>query len=191
IRVDVTGLADPHAFYLGNDRPDNGLLRPNTTSPVALSGTVTAGLPTPTTTPYINLIHDPNNPFLNNSSILVSDTAALANDGSGATWTVYDEYLRPTTFDPFSRRTTDEQQILTIVDPLTHHARLIVANGQGVFTGVDLGNGTIDTGIGTARAASGTRVGNLQVAELFYGAVQPSNLSAQIAGSMFYGSGYE
>jgi subtilisin-like proprotein convertase family protein len=191
IRVDTTGLADPHAFYTGNDRSDTGLLRLNTTSPVTLSGAVTAGLPTPTSTPFINLIHDPNNPFLNNSSILVSDTASFSNDGSGATWTVFDESLRPTTFDPNSRRSNDNQQILTMVDPLTHHARLIVANGQGVFTGVDLGDGTVDTGIGTARAPSGSRVGNLQTAELYNGAVQPSNLAAQIAGSLFYGSGFE
>ena len=82
---------------------------------------------------------------------------------------------------------TDQHRIVTFVDPLTGHARLIIGDDQGVFTGVD-DNGTFDTGIGNAADRSGSRNGNLQITQFYYGAVQPSSVAAQIAGDLFYGS---
>jgi hypothetical protein len=78
--------------------------------------------------------------------------------------------------------------MISIVDPLTGHARLIVGDDQGIFTGVD-NNGQLDAGIGTAQSASYSRNGNLQIAQFYYGAAQPSNVAAQVAQAMLYGNG--
>ena len=58
----------------------------------------------------------------------------------------------PTTafLDPFTTETT-LVLICNIRDPLTGHARLIFGDDQGVFSGVDNGDGTLSAGIGTAR----------------------------------------
>src|SRR5262249_48587625 len=80
-----------------------------------------------------------------------------------------------------------QHRIITEVDPLTGHARIIIGDDQGVFSAVD-NNGVFSTGIGTSPFASGSRNGNLQITQFYYGAVQPSNLAAQIAGALFVGS---
>ena len=72
---------------------------------------------------------------------------------------------------------TDQHRLVTFVDPLTGHARLIIGDDQGVFTGVD-DNGTFIDGIGTAIAPIGTRNGNLRITQFYYGAVQPSLTAA-------------
>ena len=45
-------------------------------------------------------------------------------------------------------------QILTFVDPQTGQTRLIVGDDQGVFTGVDASDGTLDTAIGNSPASA-------------------------------------
>ena len=55
------------------------------------------------------------------------------------------------------------------VDPITGRGRLIFGYDQGVATAVD-NNGQLDFGIGTAVSVNGTRDGNLQINQFYYGA---------------------
>jgi len=94
-------------------------------------------------------------------------------------------------FNDVVEGTTDQHRVVTMVDPLTGHARLIFGDDQGVFSGVDMGNGSLDPGIGTDSLgtgidvfATGSRSGNLQITQNYYGAAQPSILAAQIAGAL-------
>jgi hypothetical protein len=138
------------------------------------------GLIAPFATPYINVLADPFAPFVNDTLTLVGNTTQIANTGSGIRWTYFTNALEGS---------GDHHRIVTMIDPLTGHTRLIWGDDQGIFSGVD-NNGTIITGIGSALApAPGSRNGNLQITQFYYGAAQPSNLAAQIAvlSGMFYG----
>ena len=138
--------------------------------------------------PYINLVHDPLDPFLNDATLYANNANHFTNDGSGATWI------------PFDIGGTDQHRMITEIDPLTGLSRIIIGDDQGVYSAVD-NNGVLSTGIGTAPFANANRNGNLQITQFYYGAVQPSNAAAQIAfdqsqgqvgspspGGMFYGS---
>ncbi|MEO6811427.1 MAG: Ig-like domain-containing protein [Isosphaeraceae bacterium] len=171
IRIDATLVKDPHQL-VGFDpaRPDTGALLVNSTGGVTLDD-ITKAPPAP----FLNLIRDPDQPFVAGATIYVRNSNTFVNDGSGVRWT------------PFDIGVTDQHRIYTFKDPLTGHARIVTGDDQGVFTAVD-DNGTFSQGIGTAPFASGSRNGNLQITQFYYGAAQPSNLAAQIAGSLFYGS---
>ena len=99
-------------------------------------------------------------------------------------------------------------RIVTFRDPLTGKTRVIVSTDSGVYTAVDRGDGQILMNIGdvtnnslafntSAGVITGLvsgdvpivtfgRNGNLQTAQLYAGAVQPSSLAAQVAGALFY-----
>ena len=87
--------------------------------------------------------------------------------------------------------------LVAIRDPLTGETRLLVGDDNGVFTGTDqgvvtatgadTGVTTIQSNVGTAQEVTGSRNGNLQIAEMVDSAAQPSSLAANIAGSLFYG----
>jgi hypothetical protein len=53
---------------------------------------------------------------------------------------------------------------------------------------VDKGDGSFTTGIGTAQRGSGSRNGNLQIIQFYYGASQPSILAAQVGQALLYGN---
>ena len=84
----------------------------------------------PAPAPFLNLIRNPNSPYTANATIFVSNSAQFTNDGSGVTWIPYDFGV------------TDSHRLLTIRDPLTGHARLILGDDQGVWSIVD-NNGTL------------------------------------------------
>jgi subtilisin-like proprotein convertase family protein len=171
IRVDTSNLADPHAeVAYSNTSPDNGSLTINSTGSVSVKRNMS-----PPPTPYFNLLRNPAAPFLSGATQYVFNTARFNNPGTGSTWI------------PFDMGGTDQHRFVTEVDPLTGHARLIIGDDQGVWTEVD-NKGTFSPGIGTAPFADGSRSGNLQITQFYYGAAQPSNLAAQIAGALFYGS---
>ncbi len=181
LRIDTTGLSDPHALVgYDNSKPDGGLLMLSTTGRVTANDPnnlpapgVLAGLfPVPN---WLNLIRNPFDPFNANATISVVNSAQFTNTGANAKWI------------PFDIGGTDQHRVVTMVDPVTGHARIIIGDDQGVFTTVD-NNGTFQNGIGTAESPIGSRNGNLQITQFYYGAAQPSNLAAQIAGAMFYGS---
>ena len=175
LRIDTSAISDAHSDYLANDRSGVATLQVNSTDAVALKVAVTGFVDTPT----INLIRDPANPLGGNATFYIHNTASFANTGAGVKWIPFDKALGGS---------TDQHRAIAIRDPLTGHARLIFGDDQGVFTAVDLGDGTLSNGIGSQAGVTGSRNGNLQITQFYYGAVQPSNLAAQIAGALFYGS---
>ena len=235
IRIDTTGLADPHAFYLAQNDPEGTVRRrsPELRCRAASAPSGAAGQPRgprpistarpsqsaprrgtpvgpntpfdPFYTPFINLIANPQNPFLTASTILVTNTAGFTNTGAKAKWTAYDQALKPETFnttpnDPWATPTSGIHRIITMVDPVTHKTRLIFGDDNGIFTAVDDGTGnligslgdvaTLTTNQGDVQIATGSRNGNLQTTQFYYGAAEPSNLAAQVSllKGMFYGS---
>ncbi|MCY2953695.1 MAG: proprotein convertase P-domain-containing protein [Planctomycetota bacterium] len=177
IRVDTTGISDPHAFFV---RDIAG------TDPLTLVNPGTPGSAiNPLDNPYINLIQDPLSPFLMDATVLVSNVDSLpgrgfANTGIGAKWIGFDSGLGGA---------MNQHALVAVKDPLTGGTRLIMGDDQGVVTFVDQGGGKLATGIGTAQTVSGARNGNLQLAEFFQGAAQPTNNAANAANAMFYGMG--
>jgi subtilisin-like proprotein convertase family protein len=187
IRVDVTNLSDPYAeVAYDNSAPDGGLVQFATTGPVSLTN---PGMPygflnpnnpfIPPQSPYYNLLRDPNNPFLAPATTPYTNIATFNNQGTGAFWMP---------FNDVTGHSTNQHRLIAVRDALTGQTRLILGDDQGVFTGVDMGNGILNRGIGTAPEITGNRNGNLQITQFYYGAVQPSVLAAQVAGALFYGN---
>ena len=93
---------------------------------------------------------------------------------------------------------TFEYDLIAVPDPLTGGTRLIAGNISGVWTGVLGSNGQLLQNIGdvtndTVASTSAdvpivtyTRNGNLQIAQFYYGAVQPNSAAAQVAGALLY-----
>lgn len=231
IRIDTTGIADPHAFYLAHtdtegadtlagSQPQQGIplggqlgifqgdpRNPNNPQhgPVTTLGNTYAprqpGDPfDPTDTPFINLISNPEDPFNLGSTIPVRNVAWFNNRGSQTKWTMIDQAVKPDTFntdpnDPWSVPASGIHRIVTLQDPTTGRTRLIFGTDNGVFTAVDKGDGTLmgsfgsvsstDNADGDVLLASGSRNGNLQTAQVAYGAAQPSSLALQVQG-LFY-----
>lgn len=187
IRVDTSRLSDPHSLYAGVGTLGNTTLE-NGNDPVTIKDPknliLSRFLPDPISNPYVNLIRDPRNPFLSGSTVFVADTrnstagTGFSNSGSGAWWTPFVSFLGGQ---------TDIHRIVTLKDPVTGKTRLIVGLDQGVFTGIDRGDGTVISSVGTETLATGARNGNLQINQFYNGASQPSALAAQIAGALFYG----
>jgi hypothetical protein len=175
LRIDVTGMSDPHALYDAMDRSDGGTISFNSTDAVALKKN--PDFPT-ISSPIINLIRNPASPLGGNATFYVTGVASFGNTGAGVKWMPFDVGVAGT---------TDQHRVVAIRDPLTGHARLIFGDDQGVFSVVDNGDGTVSNGIGTAASASTSRNGNLQITQFYYGAAQPSSAAAQIAGALFYG----
>jgi subtilisin-like proprotein convertase family protein len=195
IRVDSSKLIDAHAFVaFDNDQNDGGLQQnqtqgginikqPTVNSPAnsftqwALQDSLSPGLPFDTT-PYLNLLRDPAEPFVADSTMYTTRISGLSNDDSGVTWIPFDNFLGGS---------TDHHRVISFVDPVTGQARFVWGDDQGVWTGVVGSDGTPTTGIGSATSVGGSRNGNLQITQFYYGAAQPSILAAQVAGALFYG----
>ncbi len=213
IRVDTTGLADARNFLPHNNfRNDGGQLEPMTTGPTILGGMPQPGaqqgpygildptqlalgiaaLYNPPDIGYLNLLNDPYNPFLFNSTIEVANLGGMngsvmsqSNTGIQVKWIFYDAAV-----DSGTISSTDQHRVVAMLDPLTGMTRLIFGDDQGIFSVVDRGDGSTNflTGIGTATAAADpSRNGNLQINQFYGGASQPSQLAANIAGALLYG----
>lgn len=127
---------------------------------------------------FLNLSRDPFNPFLTDSTLLVTDNiTSFVNSG---------ERVRYGPFDGFIN-TADVHRLVTYVDPITGLTRLIAGGDQGLFTSVGDAEGNNVLGIDFARTINGARNGNLQLTQFYSGAVQPSQLAADLAGALFYG----
>ena len=221
LRVDTTGIADPYAFYLSNFNPGGATTTSSSTGPVRENTPATARKPppmdfySPASTPFLNMVVDPNNPFGTNATILVSNTNAgsgFSNTGGNIKFVSFEEGTEP---DPYNTgdfnstlATRVQNQIVTLTDPLTGKARLIFADDQGIYSAVDRGDGTLigslgdvelgafnalDTNGGDVPIPTGSRVGNLQVAQMFSAAAQPSNSAVARAalGGAIYGVTYQ
>jgi hypothetical protein len=212
IRVDITKMFDPYNL-VGFDFDDNdgGLLAPATlggvarTDPVKMPfnpyGVLDSSTFPPFTiqppdgfnyvdkfvdrfgsTPMLNIMRYPYIQNFNSTFYLygANDVNGFQNLGSEATWSFYDA-------TGIIDGSTDQHRVVAMIDPVTGHARLIFGDDQGVFTGVDEGNGTLNFGTTTLPFATGSRNGNLQITQFYYGAAQPSNVAAQAAQALFYG----
>jgi subtilisin-like proprotein convertase family protein len=157
--------------------------------------------------PYLNLVKDPADIFGSNATLLPIHIQNITNDGLGANWV---PFFDATTSDPFAplpallpqsrlltprgvqMQTNHQNAVLALTDPITGRTRLVFGNDQGVYSVVDATGGrdtaADSTGIGTAVPPTGSRNGNLQIAQMFQGAVQPSVLAAQLANALFYGT---
>ena len=168
IRIDTTGIFDSHAFVaFDNNLNDGGQLEINTAGPIQVTNYKTKGLPVELTTgqEYINLIQNPSEPFTGNgSTVFVDNITNFTNNGTGVTWTPFDQFLNANATD--IAPSTNVHQILTFVDPQTGQTRLIVGDDQGVFTGVDAGDGTLDTAIGNSAASATALLAGGSVAEI-------------------------
>jgi subtilisin-like proprotein convertase family protein len=185
IRIDLTAIWDAHNLTPYSDVANDGgaldlaskgpaPVDDNTLTPYFLR---TQGFFTSLdTTPYLNFIRDPSNPFNSNSTLRVFDYASFSNNGAGVEWI------------PFDAGGTDYHKVTTMIDPTTGLPRIVLGNDQGVWSILD-NNGTFETRIGNSDQLAGTdRNGNLQITQFYYGAAQPSSAAAQIAGALFYGS---
>ncbi len=206
IRIDATGVYDSHAVVpYDNSRPGGGTFQNSTTGRVAERNDAQFGpaeylgttSPVPFVAgPFINLLQDPTNPFAVNSTMFVEDVANFTNDGTGVKWIPIDSFLQANagSFVPSS----NVHQLISEVDPVTGETRLIAVDDQGVFTGVVNANGTLTTGTGNALTPNYSRNGNLAIAQLLYGASQPSLTLSQALGGqtlaqagtgLFFGAG--
>ena len=139
---------------------------------------------------FLNLLRDPNNPFLSNSTLRVNNTdqqLGFTNNGNNATYMPFLQFIQPENggIAPVPLA-VNIHRLISIVDPVTKTARLIAGTDQGVYSGVDAGDGTLSTGIGGSRSVARSRNGNLQIGQYYSGAVQPSQIAADVARAMFY-----
>ncbi|MCC6417524.1 MAG: proprotein convertase P-domain-containing protein [Gemmataceae bacterium] len=209
MRIDVTKIGDPYALVPYDNSDPGGavtMIGSNTTAAFTLKDTsqsfgvlatdqVTLRGQDPFTGAggYYNLQSDPDNPFANatvrvrNNFIPPPFLPPVAsfqfnNLGDDVAW-------RP--FKIGMTGTSSYHNLFTFVDPLTGGTRVIAGTSEGVFTGVALNDGVGITNIGTAVTPTGSRNGNLQITQFFYGAGQPSSLAADLAGALFYASARE
>ena len=187
LKVDLTNLGDAHAFVF-DDFSD-----PTGTNGPAIGGgekqlRIFPGESDFFPSDFINLLRHPLDP-LNQalSSTLQIETILDTGTPRPTTFTNQGDDVRFQPFNEFFSGFADVHQIVPFIDPLTNRVRFIYALDQGVYTGVDAGDGTVDAGIGTATSVTGPRNGNLQLSQFYAGAVQPSQLAADIAGALFYG----
>ena len=196
IRVDATKLQDAHSLIgvLYNQPQGNLTLQTTawTTVDNVIFGPPSWIVPGAGTLPadYLNFIRNPLDPFVQDATLNVKNVASFTNTGAGATWTPMDvpitgNFVPPGSNNEFSG--TGYQVLVTTVDPSTGLTRLIAGNLTGVYSALDNG-GTFQTTIGSSNATPAVnRNGNLDLAQFYYGAVQPSSAAAQVAGALFYG----
>src|SRR5262249_3621189 len=142
---------------------------------------------------FLNILKNPFNVF-SNATFFIFNISQFSNSGLGAKWSYFDQIWDGV--DPYFFSTdstldfagSNEHRMVTMVDPVTGHARIIFGDDGGVYTAVDDGTGHLMFGIGTAASPNYSRNGNLQIPQFFYGAAQPSNLAAQASQALFYGA---
>ncbi len=201
IKLDLTTIKDTQNFSNFNNSDAAGGFQTDTTGGLAeRSDTVLGGVGklvqgftfNPYGTDFINASRDPNNPFTTNSTLRVSNVGSMVNDGTDIKWQPFNDILavgavRAGEVTNERLPATDVHTIFPFIDPITGRTRFIYGTDQGVFTGVDRGDGLLDDALGFNRLVTGSRNGNLQVAQFYSGAIQPSQLAADVAGSLFYG----
>jgi subtilisin-like proprotein convertase family protein len=181
IRVDVTQLNDPYAMVeFDNSNNDGGQKQSATTGTFDRDPTKPFGITDSENQNYFNIAFDPIHPRLTPSSLPFTNVTNFHNGGDGLSWAPVSE--------SFLQGSTDQHRLLAVIDPLTGKTRLIAGDDQGIFTAVTNPDGTLATdGIGFAPSITGSRNGNIQITQFYYGASQPSSLAAEIQGALLYG----
>jgi subtilisin-like proprotein convertase family protein len=201
IKLDLTTIKDTQNFTNFNNSDPAGGVQTGTTGGLtqrnptnAIVGRVFRGGRSNTYgTDFLNVSRDPDSPFLTNSTVRTLDVLSLTNDGSDIKWQPFNDVLSSGVIragEAFNERlpTVNVHSIFPLVDPITGRTRFIYGNDQGVYTGVDRGDGQLTPNLGFDRLPTGSRNGNLQLTQFLSGSVQPSQLAADIAGSLFYGA---
>ncbi len=200
IRVNLTDLYDAHNFTsFSNDQTDGGLLNSaaqggiTVTNP-AMGPSTYDPIGVPPESDILNLRYAPNNgtpgtsPFNINATLVIANgNAGFINNGTGVTWSLFDEPLKANPGD--STGSTNLHNVIDYVDPITGDVRMIFADDQGIFTALVNSDGTLNNGIGTDAEPNYSRNGNLQDEEITDSAAQPSAASAAAAGAEFFASG--
>lgn len=131
---------------------------------------------------YYNLYREPTNPFrpatLQFANLDKDHSFAWNNRGWGVSWVPLNGAIDVS---------ENQHQIVAIKDAITGGTRLYFANDYGVYTGVNSDGVSIES-VGEFSVVTGSRNGNLQIAQMYDGAAQPSTLAADLAGALFYGS---
>ena len=198
IRVNLTDLYDAHNFTsFSNDRSDGGLLTVAGQGGVVVTnpalGAATYQSPSGGQTQLLNLRHAPNNgtagtsPFNINATLVTANTTSFVNDGTGATWSLFDEPLKANAGD--ATGSTNIHDAINYIDPITGDVRFLFADDMGVFTALVNPDGTLNNGIGSDVEVNYSRNGNLQNEQFLDSAAQPSFVASQAAGALFYASG--
>ncbi len=217
IRIDATRTYDAHALIaVDNNNNDGGRLAQETT---AFLGGIPVGLaPAPTSPPanagsivrrsyavplpFAGTAPDIGSPPRHTRGYnvfqgLQTNIDRIVNSGRETHWEVVT-----------LGEHTGHHDIVTLVDPVTGKSRLIVGTDGGFWTGVDgedvPGSGeaclalyfapcslNAESRVGTALAGSGSRNGNLQIAQFFYGGLQPDQRAANVAGTLYLGASIE
>ncbi|MFO0841893.1 MAG: tandem-95 repeat protein [Gemmataceae bacterium] len=191
IRVDTTTTYDSHALVAyDNSNNDGGTTQWASTGGIAVKpagangvfGALgpgrTVGLTSDPDQSYYNMLRDPFNPFLANSTTTYGNVANFTNNGENTRWAgVANQGVGG-----------DYHELLAIRDPLTGETRLVFGTDHAISSGVTNSKGAAVTSIGRAAAVAGSRNGNLQITQFYYGAAQPSTLAAEVAGALFYGN---
>jgi subtilisin-like proprotein convertase family protein len=191
IRIDADSVWDAHALVaFAENATDAGGVDPATTGPAGVTqlfysipaqgyfapGWYPTGSGTLDFTQFVNFIRNPDAPFLANATLHVYNYSNFTNNGAGAEWI------------PFDMNGSGYRSVATMIDPTTGLPRLIFGNDQGVWSVLD-NDGVFETQIGSSYSLPDmNRNGNLQIAQFYYGAAQPSSAAALIAGALFYGS---
>ena len=216
IRIDLTGLHDAYAFYQDHDGHDgavvirNPYLAPFFIPPYDPVVTPVINMITDPANPFLVDA----TVFVTNTVQIVNTGAHvkwIPLDNLGAR---DHNVMNPFPLE-YDGSTTNVHQIVTYRDPLTGQTRMLIANDQGVYSAmvytatgetnrpklinIDPRNGRMIMSIGNVadmslpggnvQIVNGSRNGNLQIAQMFYGASQPSSLAAAISvvRGMFYG----
>ncbi len=212
LRIDTSNLADQYAMVAYNNVSAlNAGTQFTTTGTVNLDSPgspygvldVFANQPFPIelgptgSSAYYNLYRDPQNPFVNPSTLQLrnifdefdngkNDGIGFNNQGTGVLWGDVGN-LKNSAGVTILSGTAEIGALVAIRDPLTGQARLLVGDENGVYTGGVLGVSAVQNNIGSDQEVIGSRNGNLQIAEMVDSAAQPSELAANLAGALFYG----
>jgi subtilisin-like proprotein convertase family protein len=207
MKIDLTKIKDTQNYtFFNNSDPGGGV---QTATIGGATARVNAGINGPAPSgklvkgftgntygvDFINASRDPNNPFTTNSTLQVANVSSMVNNGTDVSWQPFFEVLSPgnlrdggSAFAPTERTgLSDIHNVFPFLDPVTGQTRFIYSGDQGVYTGVDRGDGTLTTASGFDQLVFGSRNGNLQLTQFYSGAVQPSQLAADVAGALFYG----
>ena len=104
------------------------------------------------------------------------------------TFVAFTNHGADTTWIPFDVPGTGYQAAVAEMDPTTGLPRLIFGNSQGIWSVVD-NNGVAETTLGTSTPLRRARIASATFnSHSFTDGGSPSNVAAQIAGSLFYGA---
>jgi subtilisin-like proprotein convertase family protein/photosystem II stability/assembly factor-like uncharacterized protein len=133
---------------------------------------------------FLNTVRDPYNPFFTDTTLYTSNVTKFNNTGNDARWVNTGVEAR----GDFSF----VSNIITMIDPLTGQARLLYGSDEGIDSYVFNSNASINSvnSFGSNLQVNGTRNGDIQVARLYSGDVQPSLLASSISGALYYAASH-